>query len=49
MEERNCLILTQYRNDSDYNDFIGKYYHFPATDKKNYLNQFKFNRTYKNE
>lgn len=40
MEERNCLILTQYRNDSDYNDFIGKYYHFPATSNKNYLNQF---------
>ena len=40
MEERNCLILTQYRKNSDYNDFIGKYYHFPATDKKNYLNQF---------
>lgn len=40
METRNCLILTQYRHDSDYNDFIGKYYHFPATDKKNYLNQF---------
>lgn len=40
MEERNSLILTQYRKDSDYNDFIGKYYHFPATDKKNYLNQF---------
>ncbi len=40
MKERNCLILTQYRQDSDYNDFIGKYYHFPATDKKNYLNQF---------
>ena len=40
MGERNCLILTQYRTDSDYNDFIGKYYHFPATDKKNYLNQF---------
>lgn len=40
MEERNCLILTQYRHDSDYNDFIGKYYHFPATDKKNYLKQF---------
>jgi signal transduction histidine kinase len=38
--ERNCLILTQYRQNSDYNDFIGKYYHFPATDKKNYLNQF---------
>jgi len=41
MNERNCLILTQYRNDSDYNNFIGKFYHFPATDKKNYLNQFK--------
>src|SRR5665213_244468 len=40
MEERNCLILTQYRNNSDYNDFIGKYYHFPATSNKNYLNQF---------
>lgn len=40
MEERNCLILTQYRHDSDYNDFIGKYYHFPATSQKNYLNQF---------
>lgn len=40
MEERNCLILTQYRNDSEYNDFIGKYYHFPATSQKNYLNQF---------
>ncbi len=41
MEERNCLILTQYRHDSDYNDFIGKYYHFPATSQKNYLNQFR--------
>lgn len=40
MEKRNCLILTQYRSDSEYNDFIGKYYHFPANDKKNYLNQF---------
>lgn len=40
MSRRNCLILTQYRNDSDYNDFIGKYYHFPATHNKNYLNQF---------
>jgi signal transduction histidine kinase len=40
MESKNCLILTQYRNDSDYNYFIGKYYHFPATDKKNYLSQF---------
>jgi len=40
MEERNCLVLTQYRKDSEYNDFIGKYYHFPANDKKNYLLQF---------
>lgn len=40
MSNRNCLILTQYRNDSDYNDFIGRYYHFPANAQKNYLNQF---------
>lgn len=39
--ERNCLILTQYRNDSQYNDFIGKFYHFPATKNKNYLKQFE--------
>lgn len=38
--ERNCLVLTQYRRGSDYNDFIGKYYHFPATRNKNYLKQF---------
>ena len=41
MKERNCLILTQYRNGDLYNDFIGKYYHFPATKSKNYLKQFK--------
>ncbi len=43
MEERNCLILTQYRNDyaGDYNDFIGKYYHFPVSLNKNYLNEFE--------
>jgi signal transduction histidine kinase len=41
MEDRNCLILTQYRDDSQYNDFIGKFYHFPATEKKNYLKQFE--------
>ncbi|MDC8001137.1 sensor histidine kinase [Aequorivita todarodis] len=41
MKERNCLILTQYRDDSQYNDFIGKFYHFPATEKKNYLKQFE--------
>lgn len=40
MMERNCLILTQYRHESDYNDFLGKYYHFPATEKKNYLSNF---------
>jgi signal transduction histidine kinase len=40
MEERNCLILSQYRKTGDYNDFIGKYYHFPATPNKTYLNQF---------
>lgn len=39
--DRNCLILTQYRNDSQYNDFIGKFYHFPATKNKNYLKQFE--------
>ena len=41
MPERNCLILTQYRDDSQYNDFIGKFYHFPATEKKSYLKQFE--------
>ncbi|WP_449386847.1 sensor histidine kinase [Chryseobacterium lineare] len=37
---RNCLILTQYRDGDTYNDFIGKFYHFPANDNKNYLSQF---------
>lgn len=41
MEKRNCLILTQYRNDGQFDDFIGKFYHFPSTNKKNYLNRFK--------
>lgn len=41
MTKRKCLILTQYRNESPYNDFIGKYYHFPATQKKNYLKHFE--------
>lgn len=40
MSERICLILTQYRKGSHYNDFIGKFYHFPATKSKNYLKQF---------
>lgn len=34
---RNCLVLTQYRKNSEYNDFIGNYYHFP----KSYINQFQ--------
>lgn len=37
---RNCLILAQYREGDVYNDFIGKFYHFPANQKKNYLSQF---------
>lgn len=39
--ERNCLILTQYRNDpdGDFNDFLGKYYHFPNI--KNYKREFE--------
>lgn len=40
MKDRNCLILTQYRNDSIYNDFIGKLYHFPSNSNKNYLGEF---------
>lgn len=40
MENKTYLVLSQYRNDSTYNDFIGKYYHFPANNLKSYLNQF---------
>lgn len=40
MNKRSCLILTQYREGDQYNDFIGKFYHFPATENKNYLKQF---------
>lgn len=29
MAERDCLVLLQSRKASGYNDFIGKYYHFP--------------------
>lgn len=35
MEERNCYVLLQHREDSEYNDFVGKFYHFP----KKYFNQ----------
>src|SRR5687768_3280956 len=37
MSDRNCLILTQYRTGSDYNDFIGKFYHFPVKKNQNYF------------
>lgn len=40
-ENRNCLVLTQYRENDLYNDFIGKFYHFPVTNNKNYLKQFE--------
>lgn len=40
MEERNCLILSEYRTGGEYHDFIGKYYHFPVNAQKNYLNEF---------
>lgn len=40
MANKAHLVLSQYRNDSTYNDFIGKYYHFPANRQKSYLNQF---------
>ncbi len=41
MPKPNCLVLTQYRETSEYNDFIGKYYHFPGHDKKSYLSLFE--------
>ena len=41
MTDRHCLILTQYRQGGEYNDFLGRYYHFPAHSKKNYLKQFE--------
>lgn len=41
MKNKTYLVLTQYRNDSKYNDFIGKYYHFPVNEAKSYLGQFE--------
>ena len=29
MTRRNCVVLAQHRTDSKYNDFVGRYYHFP--------------------
>lgn len=42
-KNRNCLILSQYRTGGKeaYNDFIGKFYHFPTSGNKNYLKQFE--------
>ena len=37
----NTLVLTQYRNGDKYNDFIGKYYHFPANTTKSYMSLFE--------
>lgn len=41
---KNCLVLVQYRGDdkkgNTYNDFIGKFYHFPGNENKSYLKQF---------
>lgn len=36
-----CLVLTQYRKGDSYNDFIGKYYHFPTNQTKNYKSMFE--------
>ncbi len=36
MSKKNSLVLTQYREGTTYNDFLGKYYHFPQS----YLSQF---------
>lgn len=35
MPDRNCFVILQNRTDSEYNDFLGKFYHFP----KKYYNQ----------
>src|SRR3990170_2468060 len=40
MTALNYLVLTQYRQKSTYNDFIGKFYHFPGGTKKSYLKFF---------
>lgn len=29
MDKKNCVVLVQHRGKSEYNDFIGKFYHFP--------------------
>ena len=39
--DTNTIVLTQYRNGDKFNDFIGKYYHFPVNSKKSYLSMFE--------
>ena len=34
MNNRFCIVLVQHRTSSEYNDFIGKYYHFPSKYRK---------------
>lgn len=29
MTDRNCVVLAQYRDQQEYNDFVGTFYHFP--------------------
>ena len=41
MDNLNTLVLTQYREGDKYNDFIGKFYHFPTNQKKSYLSMFE--------
>ena len=38
--DKKCLVLTQYRQGDSYNDFIGKFYHFPTNSSKNYESMF---------
>ena len=40
MDNISTLVLTQYREGDEYNDFIGKYYHFPTNQNKSYLSMF---------
>jgi len=29
VSDRNCVVLAQHRTESEYNDFVGRFYHFP--------------------
>lgn len=41
MESRNCLILTQFRGIGEFNDFLGKFYHFGGDNITHYLKLFE--------